>query len=174
MRVFISFLSLQALFLSSLKIPKHPYIVWIGYAIGFGWMKCLYSMTPGTNQICFVSFISHIWHKPHFCKRIKRCKMVFWYLSHKDDTFVSKLSLESSIYFDHSGFSLEVFVMLKWSNSVFWCNKTTMPAIIFRLSQITNQTVPSLRWKVSKNLCQMWEHKHHKANLVTGTETDCC
>ena len=131
-------------------------------------------MTPGTNQICFVSFISHIWHKPNFCKRIKRCKMVFWYLSHKDDTFVSKLSLESSIYFDHSGFSLEVFVMLKWSNSVFWCNKTTMPAIIFRLSQITNQTVPSLRWKVSKNLCQMWEHKHHKANLVTGTETDCC
>ena len=42
----------------------------------------------------------------------------------RDDTFTSKLGLESAIYFDRSGFIFEVFIYM--TCSLFLCNQTTM------------------------------------------------
>ena len=75
------------------------------------------SLLPGGpssvfNQICFVLFMS--------LTSNTSCKMMKSSLAEnidelRDDTFVSKLHLESSIYFDPSRFIFEVtvFVMIK-------------------------------------------------------------
>ena len=103
------------------------------------------------NQICFALFLSLTFGTSFIFAKKTPCKMGFWYLSHRDDIFVSKLSLESSIHFYHSGFIFQVFVfvMVKCSNLVFFGANNVYQNFHIKKNYKSNWAIST--WKVSKN-----------------------